>query len=385
MSSPRVCIIGAGVLGLSSALQLARRGAEVTVLEKDHVASGSSGRSIGVIGSQLLDPVEIELRVWGVHFLTELEEHGLEFTRTGYLRLGHDATLAESFERSADLQRSLGLEDSRVLDRSEIAARIPHLRTDDVELGLFGPQNGFIDGHLYAGLMAELCETLGVQISVREAVVGREPKPDDAQIIVTSKGRSLDCDYVVNAAGAWAEKVGEKLGAPVRILPEKAQAAMVETGEVLPYMMPLVMDFVPGVGGSGLNFRHERDGQLVVEMHTEAVSKVEDPDDFVPAVADEFYETVAKSLLDRLPGLPNARLGSGWAGLYPMSADGPALVGPHPDDGTVILAAGLSGYGIQLSPAVGNLVSEWILDGKPSTLACGEILSPSRPGRSVAA
>lgn len=385
MSLPRVCIVGGGVLGLSSALQLARRGATVTVLERDHVASGSSGRSIGVIGSQLLDPLDIEMRVWGVHFLGDLEKDGLEFNRVGYLRLGHDAGLGESFERSAELQRELGLEDSRVIGREEIAAMIPHLRTDDLELGLFGPQNGFIDGHLYCGLMAELAESLGAQIAVREGIVGTEIGPEGVHLIETTKGRTVEADFVVNAAGAWAEQVGAILGAPLRILPEKAQAAIVETGETLAYRMPLVMDFVPGVGGSGLNFRHERDGQLVVEMHTEAVSKVEDPDAFVAAVAPEFYEAVAESLSDRLPGLPQARLGSGWAGLYPMSADGLALVGPHPDCETVIAAAGLSGYGIQLSPAVGNLVTEWILDGSPVTLAGGKHLSPSRPDRRVVA
>ena len=234
--------------------------------------------------------------------------------RTGYLRLGHTQELGDAFERSVELQRSFGLNDSKVLTSTEIAAMIPHLFTGDVELGLFGPQNGFVDGHLYCSLMGELAQAQGAKIVVHQTVIGVEKIAANRNCVLTADGSRFVCDFVVNAAGPWAGVIGERLGTPLHILPEKAQAALVDLGQTLSYTMPLVMDFVPGVGGSGLNFRHERPGQLVVELHTESVSKAEDPDTPEFSVSQEFYEAVAAQLHTRLPGLGNATLGPGGRG-----------------------------------------------------------------------
>lgn len=376
-SGPRVCVIGAGAIGLSSALQLRDAGAEVTVLDKAYVASGSSGLSIGIVGTQLLEPLDIDMRVWGLGFLQRLEVNGLEFSRVGYLRLAHDARSRACFEASAERQRGLGVSDVKVLEPAEIAGLIPDLYVDDLECGLFGPSNGFIDGHLYCGLMAELLTKRGGRVLVRSEVVAARDLAGGGIELSTANGSRFECDFVVNASGPWAGRVASLLGVPLEILPEKAQAAVVETERPLPYQMPLVMDFVPGVGGSGLCFRHERAGQLLVELHTESVSAVEDPDCPSGSVSPEWSEAVAQLLLQRLPGLGDPRLGRGWTGLYPMSAEGHPCVGPYPEKPAVISAAGLGGYGIQLSPAMGKTVTDWVMKGGPETFPGAGALAPS--------
>lgn len=374
---PRVCVIGAGAIGLSSALQLSHAGADVTVLDKAYVASGSSGLSVGIVGTQLLEPLDIDMRVWGLQFMQRLEVSGLDFSRVGYLRLAHDAGSRTRFEVSAERQRGLGLDDVSVLERTDIARLIPDLYVDDVECGLFGPSNGFIDGHLYCGLLAELVGKAGGRILVRSEVVAMRELEGVGIELAISDGSRFECDFVVNAAGAWAGRVASRLGVPLEILPEKAQAAVVETGRSLPYEMPLVMDFVPGIGGSGLCFRHERDGQLIVELHTETVSRLEDPDCPSGSVSPEWSEAVAQLLLTRLPGLRDPRLGRGWTGLYPMTRDGHPCIGPYPDHPAIIAAAGLGGYGIQLSPATGRTVTEWIMTGAPETFPEARKLAPT--------
>src|ERR1700689_2146660 len=113
-----VAIVGAGAVGLSTARALTDLGVEeVVVLDRAHLAGGSSGRSVGVVETQYVDPFDIALRVPSKRVFEELErDHGLRFTRNGYLRIGHTSEDAARFERSVAVQRELGIEDAVVLD-----------------------------------------------------------------------------------------------------------------------------------------------------------------------------------------------------------------------------------------------------------------------------
>ena len=153
-----VGIVGAGAVGLSAARALTELGVDdVVVLERSHVAGGSSGRSVGVVETQYVDPFDIALRVPSKRVFEELERrHGLRFTRNGYLRIGHTEEDIRRFERSVAVQRELGIEDAVVLDPAEISKRFPDVRSDDISAGLHGPSDGFVDGHLYCELLSEL-------------------------------------------------------------------------------------------------------------------------------------------------------------------------------------------------------------------------------------
>jgi sarcosine oxidase subunit beta len=373
-SALRVAVVGAGTVGLCTALELARRGADVTVLEADSPAAGSSGLSVGVVGTQQLDPLEIGLRAISVRRFRELEERGLEFQHIGYARLGRSAEAMAAFERSVELQHAHGIADARVLDRPALRELVPDMRCDDLEGALFGPRDGFVDGHLLCGLLADLLAAEGGTLQTRTRLVeaGRTPA---GHRLATSAG-TVACDVVVNAAGAWAGRVAELLGGALPILPERHQAVVVGLPQPLPYTMPMVMDYVPGHGGTGLNFRHERPGQLISEIHMTGTSEPADPDDYARGIDDDGLEGIANLLLDRLPSFTEATLGQGWAGLYPVSATGRALCGPVGGDPTVIAAAGAGGYGIQLAPALGALAADWVLDGAPTSLPEARVLSP---------
>jgi sarcosine oxidase, subunit beta len=375
--SVRVCVVGAGAIGLSSALALARRGAAVTVLEAEHPAAGSSGLSVGIVETQYVEPLDIALRVRAMQTFRALErDHDLHVTRNGYLRLAHDPGQLAVFERSVEIQRELGVQGPRVLDMPGVRRLVPDLRADDVLGGLHGPDDGFLDGHLYCGLLAELATAAGAALRPRERLL-EATTGGDGHRLRTSRGEHR-CDVVVNAAGPWAERVGALLNAPAPLRPQRHEAVVVHLPEPLGYVMPSVMDYTPGSGHSGLYFRHERPGQLVAGLHTEeALEDVADVDDYARSARPDFLEAVAELLSDRLPGLADgAALAHGWAGLYPLSADGLPQVGPVPGNETVISAAGAGGSGIQLSPAIGELVADWILDGRPRAVAGAEALAP---------
>lgn len=380
-STPTVGIVGAGAIGLATAVHLQRRGVtDVFVLDADYPASGSSGLSVGIIETQYVDPLDIELRARSIDFFRELyRDHGLEFTANGYLRLAHDDDALAGFERSVELQRDLGISSARTLSQASVSALIPDLECSDVVGGLYGSADGFIDGHRYCGLLSEMVVAQGGRVMVREALREAELTSAGRQILTTDKGHH-ECDFVVNAAGAWASQVGEMLDAPIAVLPQRHQAVVVHLPRPLRYTMPSVMDYTPGSGRSGLYFRHERAGQLIAGVHTEeAIEDVENPDSYARSADQEFLEEVAELLAARLPSLDDAGLAHGWAGLYPMSPDGLLQVGPSPTHDSVIAAAGAGGSGIQLSPIIGRLAAEWIIDGGPSAISDAEPLAPSRP------
>ena len=229
-----------------------------------------------------------------------------------------------------EVQRTLGVTDCRVLDRGDLRRLIPDLAVDDLAGGLFGPSDGYIDGHRYCSALATAIAERGGRVLQGTKLVAAEAGADDRHRLTTSGG-VLECDVVVNAAGGWAGRVGDLLGCPVEILPQRHQALVAHLAEPLPYVMPSVMDYLPSSGDFGVYARDDGPGRLVAGLHTEEVlHDLVDPDDVVRDTASEYIERVADRLAHRFPGLVDARLGDVWAGVYPMRPDGKPVVGPHP-------------------------------------------------------
>ena len=250
------------------------------------------------------------------------------------------------------------------------------MRNDDLAGGLFGPSDGYIDGHAYCDALAAGITARGGRVLQGTELVGCDPVPGDRNRLRTTRGE-IDCEVVVNAAGGWAGRVGEILGAPVEILPQRHQALIAHLATPLGYVMPSVMDYVPSSGGFGAYFRDEGPGRLVAGLHTEEViHDIVDPDHAHRDPGNEYIQLVAERLGHRLPGLDDMRLGDVWAGIYPMRPDGKPVVGPHPGRGSVITVAGAGGSGLQSSPALGRIAADWILDGTPSTIPAAATLRP---------
>ena len=360
----KVVVVGAGALGLCTAFQLTELGVtDVTVLERGQVAGASSGLSVGIVETQYLDPLAIEIRVRSMEFFARLEaEHGLRITRNGYVRLARSDADLDAFARSVEVQREFGVLDARVLDRDELRSVVPDLECDDLAGGLFGPSDGYVDGHLYCTLLADLLRARGVRIRTGTELI------DVAD---------FECDVVVNAAGAWAARVGELLGAPAQIIPQRHQALVAHLPRELDYLMPSVMDYIPSSGELGLYFRHESRSSLIAGLHTEEpLHDVVDPDDFGRSGEHEFMDEVALRLAHRLPSLSGARLAGMWAGLYPMSPHGEPVVGPYPQRQSVVACLGAGGSGLQSSPALGRAAAEWIVYGESRTIPLASRLAP---------
>jgi sarcosine oxidase subunit beta len=377
-ATPHVVVIGAGVAGLSSAVHLAERGCSVTVLEKDQIASASSGLSVGVYTRNYADRPNIMLRKHAVRELEALRDrHGLEMHAIGYLRLARTDASRQVLANGLDLQRELGVTDGRLLDADEIPGIVPDMDCSPFTAALWVPSDGYLDGHGLCMLYYEMAVGLGVEVRVKTEFLSAG-RAGGRHLIRTSRG-DVEADVVVNAAGAWGDRVGDELGAPFPINPERHQVCVVHRRRPFDYTVPEVMDYVPGSGDNGLWFRQEGTNQLLVGLHSnEAVEGgPADPDDYFRGVDADHHEQLAEMLLERLPGFDDLTMQSGWSGLYPVSADSEIVVGPATQDPTVVIAGGLGGVGIHTAPAVGHLAADWILDGEPSIPHAG-FFSPAR-------
>ncbi len=371
-------IVGAGVVGLFTAWELVRSGdCDVTVIEKSHPGGGSSGRSVGMVETQYFARPRVEALAWGRKIYTQLElEHGLRFVHGGYLRLARSRDVLALFDQSVAFQREFDVDDAEVLTRGALATRWPQLITDDLEGGLLGTWDGHVDGYEVTQLLTTLIRDAGARVVVRSAFLAAS-RVNGCWQVETEIG-VLDADIIVNAAGPWAGLVGDMLGAPVPLLPQLHGAVTVKLAEPQP-MMPFVMDYVPGSGTEGVYFRSENPTQLVAGLHTdEVIGTVVPPDIPLRELSPDTVERVIALLAGRLHGTDELRLGSTWTGIYPMTPDHEPIVGRHPKVDGVVCALGAGGSGIQLSPSIGRLGADAVVESAMDRFTCASAWSPGR-------
>jgi sarcosine oxidase subunit beta len=371
-------VIGAGTAGSSAALQLAELGVKrVTVIDRQHPGEGSSGLSLGIFTRAYSDRQDLELRVFCHEFFGGLEADGLPLVRNGFLRLAHDDDALTQFAEGVRINQELGQTDVTLLSAGEIARRFPHIRTDDLAGGLYLKDDGNLDGPQLCAAYLERGVRLGVELRVRTEVLGADGGDGRPFTVRTSRG-TIEADIVVNAAGAWAQQVGDLLETHIPVTPERHQVAIFRLPAPLGYEMPFVMDHVPGASGEGLCWRPEGPERLLASLHSNVpVGRRSDPDDFFRGADQAFLDGVVEMVLERLPKLEEMGLQGGWSGLYPMSPDAAPIIGETTRPG-VFACAGLGGVGVYTSPIAGRLLAETVVHGAPRTVDVGDRFSPLR-------
>ncbi len=379
MSHPSVAVIGGGVAGLSTALAAAELGCEVTVIERDRLASGSSSRSAGIFNISSTDPLQVEVRVRTRERLEQFElENGLRLNRIGYIRLARNDSHVKMFEEVVALQRELGAEPAEIVDTARLGELVPHLRSDDLLAAVYNPRDGCMDGRQLCGVLAERAEAEGAIVQERTRVVGSERRNGRHRLLTDRD--PVEADVVVNAAGAWAMEVGELLGQPLRLVNQLNEVIKVKLPAAVDYTVPMVQEYIPGEEQAGY-FRQDGPGGMIAGMHTYSAleeSESADPESYGEA-GWETLEAVERRVGSRLR-VEGLEFEPGWTGLYPISLDGEYVVGPYEADPTVVACGGFSGQGLIAAVTVGPLAAEWIAFGEPRSLPGGAAWLPDRPG-----
>ena len=380
-----VVIIGSGIVGSSVAYHLAERGCtNVLVIEREpHQGKGSTGKSMGGVRAQFSTPVNIQMSRYSIDFFARFDEvvgHPADYRAHGYLFCATTERHLEYLKTNRELQLALGVKNVELVTREDIAKFVPQLRVDDILGGTFCQTDGFVDPHsVMMGFMLKARER-GVRLWLDTQVTGIEVKRsartagvspacvlDQATAhitgVMTARGR-VSTPIVVNAAGPWAAGVAQLAGAELPVEPLRRQLVPTEPFDGLPKRFPMVIDM-----STGFHFRREGKGILLAWNDPEETPGFKT--DFDPG----FVEKILTRAADRVPRLGEAEVNPrrAWAGLYEMTPDHHAIIGPASDVAGLYFVNGFSGHGVMHSPASGRITADLILHGRSDLIDASQL------------
>jgi sarcosine oxidase subunit beta len=356
--SADIVIIGAGVIGCSTAYHLARLGVTNTVIiEMGQPGSGSSSKSASMLSLQFsADEMGARLAQLAYARYMQFEREigvPIDFHRTGWLSVATDEAAPALLAGAAMLQ-SLGIA-SHVLDPAEIAYRYPLINTDDLAVGVFGPDDGPFDPHMILWGYLRRARELGARLLAGVRATGLAVQGGRVTGVHTDQG-FIPAGVVINAAGPWAAEVASWAGIDLP-LRNRARTILV-TGPLL--AVPRDHPFVEDVA-SGWYFRPEGDGVLM-GMGQEPAGSLEHPATD-PALVDAMIDVA----MQRVPALASASVLTTWTGVRPLTPDGRPILGAVPSVDGLLLNCGWGGVGIILAPMAGQLLAEVVSQGQAST------------------
>lgn len=351
-----IVVIGAGAIGAGIAYHLSRRGArDVVVLERDVVGAGSTSKAAGGIRVQFGTRVEIEFSQRGIAFFKRFEdEMGVpcDFHQEGYLFVVTDEPTLARFHTNVALQRSLGA-DVRIIAPDDARALVPSLVVDDAIAAVWGPTDGYASPNDVVQAYATQARARGVRIIEETPVTGLRVERGRVTAVETPAG-AIAARLVINAAGPWAPLVGRMAGLELPVDPRRRHIFVTDAFDGVRHPLPLVTDT-----GSGFYCRSEQGAILMSPGDIGAATAYEAEVDWGA------LEGAVEKAVRRIPALEGARVRHAWAGLRPLTPDGRAILDWAPGIEGLFLAVGFCGHGFQHSFAVGETVTEWLLDGRP--------------------
>jgi sarcosine oxidase subunit beta len=351
-----IVIIGGGVVGASIAYHLGRRGvgSGVALLERDQVGSGSTARAVGGIRSQFSTELNIRMSLESVAFWRRFEDElgeAVDYREDGYLFLARTEEERAQFAANVELQNALGVP-SRLLSPEDAATVVPGMYTGDLAAAAYNATDGAAGPNEATMAFARAARRAGVRILEGTEVTGIDVVEGRIAGVRTT-GAAWSTRVVVNAAGPWAAPVGRLAGIDVPVRPFRREIFVSEPFAGLPERLPIVIDL-----HVGWYFRREGAGILMA-------GHKDDHPSYDTHVDWGGLSTVADLAVHRVPALEGASFGArAWAGLYDVSPDDHAILGPVDGVDGLYLACGFSGHGFQHSPATGRLVAELVLDGQ---------------------
>jgi sarcosine oxidase subunit beta len=366
METADVVIIGSGIVGSSVAYHLAEQGCtNVLVIEREaHQGKGSTGKSMGGVRAQFSTPVNIQMSKYSIDFFSKFDEvvgHPADYRAHGYLFCATNENHLAYLKANRERQNALGVTNVEWVTPEDIAKMVPQLRVDDILGGTFCPTDGFVDPHsVMMGFMLNAREK-GVRLWLDTTVTGIGLEAGVARRISgvqTSRGY-ISTPIVVNAAGPWAAQVAEMAGAELPVEPLRRQLVPTEPFDHLPKRFPMVIDM-----STGFHFRREGKGILL------AWNDPEETPGFKTDFDATFVEKILTHAASRVPVLSEAEVNPrrAWAGLYEMTPDHHAIIGPAPNVAGLYFVNGFSGHGVMHSPASGCITADLILNGRSALM-----------------
>jgi sarcosine oxidase subunit beta len=355
-----VALIGAGVTGLSIAWHLRRRGIDPVVVERAGLAAGASGVQPGGVRQQWGTAVNCRLARESAAFYRAAREHlggpvALPFTACGYLFLAHSDEALAQLRANVAVQSAAGVP-SRLVDAGEAARLVPGLAVETVAGASWCAEDGYVDRP------QAVVEAFARETRIEIAEVSALERDGSGWRLALRDGGHLEVETAVVAAGVDTPELLAPLGIEV---PIEAESRWLFLSEPIAERLlePLVVSAERRFAAKQL-----ADGRVLASD----LGAVEN----THANAHEWRAGIRRSIRELLPILEHVDFSVLVHGVYDVTPDRQAIVGLVPGEDGLWLAAGFSGHGFMLAPAVGRIVSEAIAGE-----ARDEALSVIDPGR----
>ncbi len=365
--SCKVVVIGGGVTGTSCAYHIAKFGwKDVILLERDQLTSGTTWHAAGLV-SQLGPSAGItKIRKYTLDLYKQLEKE-LDFSSG--MKLGGALSIAQTNHRWQELKRqatTAQLYDVNVeiLKPSEAEEKFPGIKTNDLKGGIFMPGDGQADPVGVTNLLAKAARKEGVKIFEKSPVEKIIKKNGRVSGVIVN-GSTIECEYVVLAAGMWSRQFGEKHDVSIPLYPAEHFYVLTEPIKDLPKILPTLRDF-----DDCLYLKEDAGKMLIGIFETKSIPAFSNdnkvPENFsfgeFPENFDHF-EPYLEAAMKRMPVLGEVGLRKFFSGPESFTPDTNTLLGEVPDFKNFFVCAGLNSIGIGSGGGVGKVTAEWLMNG----------------------
>ncbi len=349
-----IAIVGGGVMGLSIAYQLARRGlTDVVVIERGYLAEGASGRNGGGVRQQWATEINIRLMQDSVElcrrFAVDLGVN-VWFRQGGYLFLARSQREVARLEKNIALQNRCGVP-TRMLEPGKAQDIVPELDLTGIVGASYNPSDGILFPWPFLWGYARQAAMLGVKIFTQTPVSGMAAERAGGYTLHTPRG-ALHARRVINATGAWSPQLAKLVDVEIPTYPIRHEICSSEP--LKPFLRPMVSELA-----SGLYCSQSMRGEIVG-----GVSPPGHASTYNMGSTLAFLATYARRLVRLMPILGDIKVLRQWAGPYDQSPDGNPILGAAPGHPDFFLACGFVGHGFMMAPIIGKLYAE-LLTGEP--------------------
>jgi|GEM_PF-123463 glycine/D-amino acid oxidase-like deaminating enzyme len=388
--SESVAVVGGGAVGVTAAVDLAARGADVTLYDRSTLGAESSGRAAGVLYDAYAEDVDAALAARAMDRFRAFDRSlpGFSFTACPYVIAVREGDAdADAVPAMVDRMRAHGRSVSLV-DPATLGERFP-VAIDDLAVAAVADGAGWCDPASYVAAMGRRARRNGVDVETGTEVAlasdGREIRLSERGD-ATGEGTARAFDAIIVAVGAHTAPFFDSVGVDLPVVPYRVQALTARDA----YDGPMVYDATAGV-----YVRPHPTGLLAGDG---TVPVAADPEAYDREGDDWFVESVSETLCDRLDAVnaPDPDVERAWAGLCTATPDGDPLVGPVGDlvagaSGStedsapqLFVAAGWQGHGFMRAPAIGEHLAEGVLaslDGSHASSASSPWIDAFDPDR----
>ena len=377
-TTARVVVIGGGAVGVSALYHLAKAGwTDCVLLEKNELTAGSTWHAAGNCPSFSASWAVMNMQRYSLDLYRRLAEevdYPMNYNVTGSVRLAHSAARMQEFERVAGMGRYQGME-IELCSLDDLKDRYPFLETHDLRGGLYDPADGDIDPAQLTQALAKGARQMGARILRFTPATGIAREKDE-WIVQTEKGE-IRCEYVVNAAGYYAQRVGEWFrpfgGRRVPMVAMSHQyflteeiPELVEWTRTQGHKLPLLRDV-----DSSYYLRQEKGGLNLGPYERNCRAHWVTPDDPMPEDFSfqlypddlERLEWYIEDAMARVPLLEQAGISKVINGPIPYAPDGLPLLGPMPGVPNAFEACVFT-FGITQAGGAGKVLAEWVVEGQ---------------------